>query len=94
MQLDSIKAILLLKSIKARIPVSSPTIVLVRDHESVHQGGKNRVAKIWLDSACILKIAATEFDDELDIEWERRITLKKDDEVFGLRSFKDKVVIY
>lgn len=93
MELYSIKVILLLKSIKTRIPVSSPTTVLVRDHDSLDQGGKNRIAEIWLDYACILKIAATEFDDELDIECER-IKLEEDAKIFGLRSFKDKDVIY
>lgn len=38
----------------------------MRDHNSLDQCG---IAGILLDSACILKIEATTFDDELNIGW-------------------------
>lgn len=52
------------------------------------QGGNIGIAERWVDSARILKIEATEFDDELYIGWERRRRFKNDAKPFGLRSFK------
>lgn len=63
----------------------------MRDHNSLDQCG---VAGIWLDSACILKIEAMKFDNELNIGWKRRRISKDDAKVFNLRSFKDEIVIY
>lgn len=57
------------------------------------QGDKTGGAETWLGSACILKTGAIKFDDKLDIGYERRRRLKDDIKVFGLRSFKDEIVI-
>lgn len=42
-------------------------MVPVKDHNILDRGGNNGVAERRLDSACILKKEATEFDDKLDI---------------------------
>lgn len=62
----------------------------MRDHNGSDQCG---VVGIWLDSACILQIEATKFDNELNIGWKRRRS-KDDAKGFDLRSFKDEIVIY